>query len=168
MRRSTRSGETERTEAAEAGRLPLLTKRQLLPLVRARLAGSIYDDSGSERQRFAVYTLSDPRAIRDARYVGQTESPARRFLQHINTARLWLPDAVPWWFKSPALRPLYEWIRELHEEEYRLPVMIVHAWAPTLADARALERATIYELLRANRLLFNVECSRLGRKIPLL
>jgi hypothetical protein len=74
---------------------------------------------------FAVYTLSDPRALRDVRYVGQTRSPTRRLGQHINTARLWLSDEVPWWFKSPELRPLYEWIRQLHSDERRLVTAIV-------------------------------------------
>jgi hypothetical protein len=136
--------------------------------VRARLSESIHDDSCCEPKGFAIYTLSDPRAVREVRYVGQTRAPARRLCQHIRTARLWQPDETPWWFKSPALRPLYEWIRRLHVEEYRLPFMIIVHWVPTLAEARACERANIYELLRAERSLFNVECERLGRAIPLL
>lgn len=167
METSTRRARTQVNRAAERSR-PLLTRRQLAEYVRARLPESIHDDSGSQPHGFAVYTLSDPRAIRDVKYVGQTASPTRRFWQHINTARLWQPDEVPWWFKSPALRPLYEWIRELHKDDYRLPLMTVAAWVPTLADARASERANIYDLLRANRSLFNVECSRLGRAVPLL
>lgn len=155
-------------QAAPAAGAPPLTKRQLARHVRARLAESIHDEFGSEPGGFAVYTLSDPREIRDVRYVGQTGSPARRFLQHIDTARLWQPEDAPWWFKPPALRPLYEWIRALHRDGNRLPLMIVTAWVPTLAEARAGERASIYELLRANRALFNVECARLGRAVPLL
>ena len=147
---------------------PLLTKRQLMRHVRARLTESIHDESDCEPREFAVYTLSDPRAIREVRYVGQTRAPAQRLSQHINTARLWQPDEMPWWFKSPALRPLYEWIRQLYGDECRLPLMIVVQWVPTLVEARASERTKIYELLRAERSLFNVECARLGQAIPML
>ena len=149
-------------------RLPVLTKRQVVQHVRSRLIESIHDDSGRVPEEFAIYTLSDPRAIREVRYVGQTRAPAQRLRQHINIARPWQPDEVPWWLKSPALRPLYEWIRQLYADEARIPLMIVVRWVPTLLEARACERATIYELLRANRSLFNVECARLGRAIPLL
>ncbi len=144
------------------------TKRQLSRHVRARLIESIHDDSNSEPGEFAVYTLSDPRAIREVRYVGQTRAPAQRLWQHVNTARLWQPDEMPWWFKSPALRPLYEWIRQLYRDECRLPLMIIVQRVPTLVEARACERTTIYDLLRAKRSLFNVECARLGQAIPLL
>ena len=147
---------------------PLLTKPQIMRHVRARRAEVVYDESGCEPLGFAVYTLSDPRAIRDVRYVGQTRSPARRLGQHINTARLWLSDEVPWWFKSPELRPLYEWIRQLHSDECRLPVMVVVEWVPTLAEARAREREHIYEHLRAQQSLFNVERVRLAHAVPLL
>ena|SRR6185503_9697058 len=146
----------------------LLTKAQILRHVRARRAESIHDDSGCEPRGFAVYTLSDPRAVREVRYVGQTRSPARRFGQHINMARLWLPDEVPWWFKSPELRPLYEWIRQLHGDERRLPVLVIVEWVPTLAEARAREREHIYDRLRAQQPLFNVERARLAHAVPLL
>src|SRR3954466_15319932 len=82
--------------------------------IRGRLIKSIFDEAGCEPREFAIYTLSDPRAIRDVRYVGQTRAPTRRLWQHVNTARPWQPDEVPWWFKSPELRPLYEWIRQLY------------------------------------------------------
>jgi hypothetical protein len=49
----------------------------------------------------------------------------RRFLQHLNTARLWMPDAVPWWVVTPSLRPLYTWIRELHPSNH--PVLNIEA-----------------------------------------
>lgn len=143
-------------------------RRQLMRHIRARLTESIYDESGCEPQEFAVYTLSDPRAIREVRYVGQTRTPAQRLWQHVNTARLWQPDEVPWWFRSPALRPLYEWIRQLYRDEGRLPLMILVQWTPTLAEARACERTNIYDLLRAKQSLFNVECARLGQVTPLL
>jgi len=145
-----------------------LTKAQIMRRVRAQRAELIHDESGCEPLGFAVYTLSDPRAIREVRYVGQTRSPVLRFGQHINTARLWLPDEVPWWFKSPELRPLYEWIRQLHGDECRLPVMVIAEWVPTLAEARAREREHIYEHLRARQSLFNVERMRLAHAVPLL
>ena len=160
--------ELEAIQMSAAGRPPLLTRRQIMRHVRARLTESTHDDSHCEPREFAVYTLSDPRAIRDVRYVGQTRAPAQRLWQHINAARLWQPEEVPWWFKSPALRPLYEWIRQLHRDECRIPLMIVVAWVPTLAEARACERTKIYELLRAKQSLFNVERARLGQAIPLL
>jgi len=116
----------------------------------------------------AIYILSDPRSLRDVRYVGQTSSPARRFLQHLKTARLWLPDDVPWWVQSPKLRPLYNWIRELYTDEYRLPVMVVSAWADSVREARVAERALIVECLRERRRLLNVEMEILGRQIPLV
>jgi hypothetical protein len=116
----------------------------------------------------AIYTLSDPRDIRDIRYVGQTSAPQRRFLQHLNEAQLWVPDDLPWWVKAPKLRPLYTWVRELYRDEQRLPVMVVAAWAATSAEARAAERARIFECL-ANRLdLLNVESKLLKGRIPLL
>ena len=75
---------------------------------------------------------------------------------------------MPWWFKAPGLRPLYEWIRELYADECRLPCMVVVRWVPTLAEARAGERSTIYELVRDRRRLFNVESARLQNAVPLL
>ena len=100
--------------------------------------------------------------------MGQTSSPARRFLQHLNTARLWLPDDVPWWVKSPKLRPLYNWIRELYSDEHRLPVMVVSAWVDSVREARVVERARIVEYARERRWLLNVEMENLGRQIPLV
>jgi hypothetical protein len=128
----------------------------------------LYDDSGVLARGTAVYFLSDPRDVREVRYVGQTNVPRRRFLQHLNTAKLWLPDETPWWVKSPKMRPLYGWIRELYRDECRLPVMVVCAWVETVADARLAERSRIYECLEKRLQLLNVESEILGRQIPLI
>ncbi len=160
--------ESDAIQMAAVARQPPVTQRELMRHVRARLTESIHDDSTCEAGEFAVYTLSDPRAIREVKYVGQTRAPRQRLWQHINTARLWQPDEVPWWFKSPALRPLYEWIRQLYGDEGRLPFMIIVQWLPTLVEARACERTNIYDLVRAKQSLFNVECARLGQAVPLL
>ena len=104
-----------------------LNRIQVGQKVRRHIREQLYHEIGMSAHGIAIYTLSDPRSIRDVRYVGQTSSPARRFLQHLNTAKLWLPDDVPWWVKSPKLRPLYTWIRELYTDEHRLPVMVVSA-----------------------------------------
>jgi hypothetical protein len=93
---------------------------------------------------------------------------ARRFLQHLKTARLWLPDDVPWWLQSPKLRPLYNWLRELYTDEYRLPVMVVSAWADSVREVRVAERTLIVECLRERRRLLNVEMETRGRQIPLV
>ena len=89
--------------------------------VRSCLTTHITDASGVDPDGVAIYYLSDPRDIRTVRYVGQTTQPERRFIQHVTTSRLWLPDEVPWWIKSPKLRPLYEWIRELHRANIDFP-----------------------------------------------
>jgi hypothetical protein len=124
--------------------------------VRHRLPELLLDESGGG-EGVALYTLSDPRDVRFVRYVGQTRAPRRRLLQHIQAARLWLPDEVPWWFGTPKLRPLYEWIRELHRDEYRLPVMLVTGWVESLPAARIAERELILAHLAGNPELFNVE-----------
>jgi hypothetical protein len=103
----------------------------------------------------AIYSLSDPRDIRLIRYIGQTSAPRRRFLQHLNTARLWLPDETPWWIKSPKLRPLYDWIRQLYGDGYRLPTMVVHQWVTE--QPRTAERLHIQQCLSNNLPLLNVE-----------
>ena len=107
------------------------------------------------------------RDIRHVRYVGQTSGPRRRFLQHLNAARLWLPDEKPWWIKSPKLLPLYQWVRELYREELRLPTMVIHTWVATSAEARLAERQRIYECLAQQLPLLNIETQALGKQIPL-
>lgn len=135
--------------------------------VRARRRDCLIDTSGAVPCGAALYTLSDPRDLRAVRYVGQTRSPARRFAQHVRTARLWMPDDVPWWVKSPRLRPLYEWIRAIHRDGGRLPVMLVVEWVdPHLA--RSAERELIRRHLRADQALLNVEAQTRGPQLPLL
>ena len=136
--------------------------------MRRHIRAELHDESGENAAGIAIYTLSDPRSIRDVRYVGQTQSPARRFAQHVNTARLWLPDEVPWWVKSPKLRPLYTWIRELYADDRRMPVMVISAWAASIGQARVLERARIMECLESRLEILNVERELLGRQGQLI
>ena len=147
-----------------------LDRLQLGRLVRLRMPDLLLDETGGPAtgSMVAVYTLSDPRDLRDVRYVGQTRAPQRRLLQHIRTARLWLPEEMPWWFGAPELRPLYDWIRALHRDEYRLPVMLVTGWAQTVRAARLLERELIHLHLNRRQELFNVEREILERQVPLL
>ncbi len=136
--------------------------------IRSHVGVQLYDDSGAPPRGTAIYFLSDPRDIRQVRYVGQTLVPRRRFVQHLSTARLWMPDETPWWVKSPQLRPLYKWIRELYRDELRLPTMVVSAWVETSADARLAERDRICECLAQRLPLLNVETEILGRQMSLL
>lgn len=155
----------------ELSRLPPLERPQLGRLIRLRAPELLLDDSGgppAAGNGFAIYTLSDPRDVLEVRYVGQTRTPSRRLLQHIHTARLWLPDEVPWWFGAPKLRPLYEWIRSLHRDGYRLPAMRITAWAGSVQAARLAERELILQHLGRGRVLFNVEREILDRQVPLL
>jgi hypothetical protein len=149
--------------------LPLrLTKTALARYVRASLASHLCDESGVAAHGTAIYTLSDPREIRAARYVGQTGSPRRRLRQHLDTARLWLPDETPWWIRSARHRPLYEWIRALYADGNRFPVMVVWQWVEGTAEARLAERALILRHLTERASLLNNECGLLGPQIPLL
>jgi hypothetical protein len=134
-----------------------MTREQLCRYVRAHVRSQFYDDSVGERVGTAIYALSDPRELQAIRYVGQTRAPRRRFMQHVNTARLWLPDEKPFWVKAPELRPLYEWIRGLFQDEQRLPTMVVQEWVETASQARIRERARICECLEQRLPLFNVE-----------
>ena len=145
-----------------------LTKRHLMRHVRNRLPTHLYDTTDSASDGTAVYTLSDPREIRVTRYVGQTRAPRRRFMQHVATARLWIPDETPWWIQSPRLRPLYEWIRVLHRDEHRLPVMVVTEWIAGDRDARAAERELILRCLRERLPLLFCEARLPGDQLQLL
>ena len=145
-----------------------MTQAGLSRHFRRHVDSQLYDESGADPCGTAIYSLSDPRDIRAVRYVGQTNDPRRRFLQHLNTAMLWLADDRPWWVKSPKLRPLSGWIRELYRDESRLPVMVVTAWVETGSDARVAERSRIFECLERRLQLLNVETEILGRQLPLV
>ena len=121
--------------------------------LHVRLEAQLYDDSGAAPGEVAIYSLSDPRDLREIRYVGQTRAPLRRLRQHLSTARLWLPEQRPWWVRSPRLRPLYEWIRALYRDGERVPVMVICAWVEAV-QARTAEREHI--------------CASLARPLPLL
>jgi hypothetical protein len=158
----------EASEALATLRGSLVTQAQLSRYVRHHVNAQLYDESGVSPEGTAIYSLSDPRDIREVRYVGQTGQPRRRFLQHLNTARLWLPDEVPWWVQSPKLRPLYHWIRSLYRDEQRLPIMVVSLWTATVADARTAERRRIFECLAQRAGLLNFEQEILGRQYALV
>jgi len=128
----------------------------------------VYEAGKPAAEATAIYTLADPRDVRCPRYVGQTQDPRRRFVQHVRTARLSVPDLTPWWVRSPKHRPLYEWIRALYRDEGRLPFMWVTEWIVASADARAAERAAIMRLLAEGATLLNVEARCCGPQLPLL
>jgi hypothetical protein len=146
----------------------LLTRTQLGYRIGRHVARELFDDSGVPAAGTAIYSLADPRELRVARYIGQSAAPRQRFLQHLRTARLWVPDERPWWVRQPKLRPLYEWIRELHRDEDRLPTMVIHSWVDSTSAARLAERTRILESLANNLPLLNVEREILGTQMPLL
>jgi len=111
----------------------------------------VHIDVGGSRGGVAVYTLADPRDVQSPRYVGQTRDPHARFAQHVLTARLWLPDEVPWWVRSPKHRPLYAWIRELHRDGGRLPFMWVEEWVEPDNDPLRRGARRDHALARARR-----------------
>lgn len=131
--------------------------------VRCRVDDLLVDDTDQLPDEVAIYTFSDPRDVRQARYVGQTTDPRRRYLQHVNQAKLWLPDETPWWIKSPKQRPLYEWIRNLYRDERRLPVMMIVAWTDKY-DALRQERRHIHTCLGAQLPLLNRENENIDRR----
>lgn len=123
--------------------------------LRRRLHLYLFDESGVTPAGTAIYSLADPREARVSRYIGQTAQPPRRLMQHLRTARLWLPDEMPWWVKAPRLQPLYLWIRELHSQDGRLPVMVVHTWVEA-RHAHLAERDRIRACLEQQLPLLNV------------
>lgn len=146
-----------------------LTKAQLARLIRLHIGRELYDESAAPAAHgIAVYSLSDPGDLRVLRYIGQTSAPRRRFCQHLNAARLWLPDERPWWIKDPKLRPLYSWIRTLYGERDRLPTMVIWEWAESAAVARIAERNRICETLSQGLPLLNVEAERRAPQLQLL
>jgi hypothetical protein len=146
----------------------MLTEAQLARRCRDHVKRELYDDSGLAPVGTAIYSLADPRELRLPRYIGQTAAPRRRFMQHLRTARLRMPDDIPWWVQQPKLRPLYAWLRELHRDEGRLPTMVIHSWVETTQAARLAERARIYESLADRLPLLNVEREFLGGQMALL
>jgi hypothetical protein len=147
----------------------MLTQTELARRIGRHVDRELFDDSRLLAPiGTAIYSLADPRELRLIRYVGQTAAPRRRFLQHLRTARLWLPDELPWWVLQPKLRPLYEWIRELHRDGERLPTMVIHSWAETQKAARHAERTWIHESLAKQLPLLNVEREILGRQRALI
>jgi hypothetical protein len=132
--------------------------------IRRRSAAHILDAAGSEPSEAAIYALTDPRDLEQVRYIGQTRSPPSRYRQHLNEARLWLPDEVPWWIKSPRLRPLYGWIRQLYADEQRMPIMMIVAWTESRL-ARQEEGRHIREYLRHQKPLLNFEKDCFQRKM---
>lgn len=145
----------------------MLSRTELARRVARHVRGELYDDSGDEPMGTAIYSLSDPINLRVTRYIGQSAAPRRRFLQHLATARLWMPDERPWWVAQPKLRPLYEWVRDMHFASDRLPTMVIHHWVDS-RRARVIERARILESLAQELPLLNVEQELLGRQRPLL
>jgi hypothetical protein len=130
--------------------------------LRRRLHLCLVDESGATPAGTAIYSLADPREARITRYVGQTAQPPRRLMQHLRTARVWLPDETPWWIAAPRLRPLYHWIRDLYGEEGRLPVMLVHAWVDA-RHAPLAERDHIRMCLERQLPLPNIVICQMGR-----
>jgi hypothetical protein len=153
--------------AAEPGAPCAIERGQLTRYLRTHLPAHLCDISGAPGAGIAIYSLCDPRELAAPRYVGQTRDPRRRLQQHLAAARLWLPDERPWWVRSPKLRPLYEWLRELYRDERRLPVMLVHARVEVSA-ARAAERARICECLERQLPLLNHEYELLQRQLQLI
>ena len=145
-----------------------LTRAQLSRRLRHHMATQLYDESGTAIRNTAIYALTDPRTLREPRYIGQTSDPQRRFFQHLNTARLWLPDETPWWVQSPRLRPLYHWIRSLYRDDGRLPTMVIREWVGSSDDARLAERAQICACLANQQQLLNVEPRLNGQQLLLL
>ena len=127
--------------------------RSFGPALAAAARLHVHDAAKPAPGATAIYTLADPR---------------RRFVQHVQTARLSAPDLTPWWVRSPKHRPLYEWIRALYRDEGRLPFLWVTEWIDAGADARVAERAAIMQLLAAGAALLNVEARSCGAQLPLL
>jgi hypothetical protein len=142
-------------------------KRLLAQRIRQCSLHNIVDQTGTERGEVAIYTLCDPRDIEDVRYVGQTRDPVARFAQHVNAARLWLPDELPWWIRRELLRPLYEWIRALYGDGGRLPVMFVVGWT-TAELARRDERRFVRSFVWDDLPLLNHEATLLRAASPRL
>ena len=143
-------------------------RRNLALRIRSHVDRELFDESDGLPLGTAIYSLADPREIRLTRYVGQTLNPRRRYLQHLNTARLWLPDQRPWWVHCPKLRPLYSWCRDLYRDGQRMPTMVIHGWTETGESARLAERARIFQALIEQLPILNVEREQLFGQLTLL
>jgi hypothetical protein len=141
-------------------------KRALARRVRRCREYNIIDQTTAGSGEVAIYALSDPRDVQAVRYLGQTRNPVSRYTQHINAARLWVPEERPWWIKREALRPLYTWIRGLYFDERRLPSMMLIAWTQA-SEARQEEGRHIREYLRHQLPLLNRETAVFHRKSQL-
>jgi hypothetical protein len=136
--------------------------------LRRRLRSHVIDESWDVAvYGVAIYSLSDPRDVRNVRYIGQTRSPRRRLLQHLNGARLWMPDELPWWIDAPTFKPLHEWLRALFRDDGRLPLMVVSSWVER-EQALLAERMRIHEVLDAGLPLLNVQIWALDPQLQLL
>jgi hypothetical protein len=140
-----------------------LSQAQITRYLRMRVDALLVDDSGVMPDEVAIYTLSDPREIRQVRYGGQSTDPRRHYLQHLNQSRLWLLDETAWWIKSPKLRPLSEWIRALYRDEHRLPSMMIAQWTDRFEALRA-EQRHIHSCLGADLPLLNRESLKSKRR----
>jgi hypothetical protein len=146
----------------------MLTRDELARRISKHVKQELYDDSRLAPAGTAIYSLADPRDLRLTRYIGQTSTPRRRFLQHLRAARLWVPGEIPWWVYQPKLRPLYAWIRDLHQDDQRLPTMVIHSWVETTRAARLAERALIHQSLANQLPLLNFERELFGCQLPLI
>lgn len=167
-RRSTAATQAEEGEWPDDCRPALMTVTQPLirRQIRRQLPEHLYYETPVLPGSIAIYTLSDPRDLRQVRYVGQSIAPRRRYTQHVSLACPWIGDHLPWWIKAPRLRPLHEWIRALHRDEWRLPVMVVRQWCPDTCTARAAERGLIQDCLSRELPLLNFEAELLARPKP--
>jgi hypothetical protein len=143
------------------------TRAELRRRFRNHVDAQLYDDSGFAARGAAICSLSDPRDIRRVRYVGQTSAPRRRFLQHLNTAMLWMPDEAPWWVKSRTSTAqcmdqatLPRRASSGGHGNYRM--------GGQCFSGQVTECARIYQCLERRLRLLNVETEILGRQVPLL
>jgi hypothetical protein len=144
----------------------VISRAQFSAALRRQIPFLLMDHSKAAAGAVATYTLSDPRDVSDIRYIGQTGSPVSRYRQHVNKASPWLPDDMPWWVKAPKNRPLHEWIRELHADGGRFPVMVIVEWHAGVPAARAAERALIIQCIAQGQRILNVE-AEIARRRPM-
>jgi hypothetical protein len=115
----------------------LANRDQFLLRVRRQIDSHLVDWSGKRAGTFAVYGLTDAPDSDPIDYIDITVNPQRRLLQHWMAARLWQSQRSADRITSSTLRPLCHWIRDLYEQQQRLPVMVIYEWLPNLAAAEA-------------------------------